>query len=318
MGFGGWKSVCCQGMMGVQFFVHEIILEYMYISFLTKHQSLINHKQSSIYYCTLQLRSHQMHFQRTSPQCTMATPCHWPTTPGAAPRQPTEMASLKALPWPQPARHRCPWSERRMLVRQRKKRQRPKAGFGWWLGGLGGSGRIFWRGFWSACVDGALIVYVYNGFKVAVSIGGCGDFMPCHQALELAFRYAANTAMGRALANAEETARKQALATATEKAPGCSKCCRIFVAGFFFVGAMLLLFWCWQWVVRTPFVCDWRICALNICRGKIVLRLPDNRRNSQQKSKFRLKPWCCIFWDTVPYIGFHLAWPSGQCVTCTP
>ena len=60
--------------------------------------------------------------------------------------------------------------------------------------------------------------------------------MPCHQALELAFRYAANTAMGRALANAEETARKQALATATEKAPGCSKCCRNIRGRIFLLG----------------------------------------------------------------------------------
>ena len=74
------------------------------------------------------------------------------------------------------------------------------------------------------------------GSKVAVSIAGCGDFMPFHQALELAFRYAANTAMGRALANAEETARKQALATATEKAPGCRKCCLTVRGRFFLLG----------------------------------------------------------------------------------
>lgn len=61
-------------------------------------------------------------------------------------------------------------------------------------------------------------------------------FHACHQALELDFRYAANTAMGRALANAEETARKQALATATEKAPGCRKCCRHIRGRIFLLG----------------------------------------------------------------------------------
>lgn len=77
--------------------------------------------------------------------------------------------------------------------------------------------------------------------KLQFQFGGPRNFMPCHQALELAFRYAANTAMGRALANAEETARKQALATATEKAPGCSKCCRNIRGRIFFDVAVLML-----------------------------------------------------------------------------